>query len=92
MRRSCTIEWKNARPNMSLRNSASFVHVSKNSESLTGYDWNVRSRPARSPLGGSLVILTLFSRMGTGKMSDGYDVSHRRNFLWVFSGMSCCSQ
>ena len=41
---------------------------------------------ARSPFGGSLVILTPFWRMDTGKSFEGYDVSQRRNSAWARSG------
>ena len=43
-------------------------------------------RLARSPLGGSLVILTPFCSTETGNLGEGIEVSHRRKFESVLSG------
>mmetsp|Transcript_14313 Transcript_14313/g.34816 ORF Transcript_14313/g.34816 Transcript_14313/m.34816 type:complete len:215 (+) Transcript_14313:1442-2086(+) len=91
LRRSCMLLWKNARPKIILRQLTSLVHVSKNSESDNGSDMNVRSSPARRPLGASLVIFTEFSRMVMGKMGDGYAVSHSRKSLWTVGSLSLVS-
>ena len=55
--------------------------------SLIGSDRNEPSKLARSPFGGSLVILTPFCRMDTGNLSEGPEVSHSRNSGEVESGL-----
>ena len=68
---ACTMEWKTASPNSSLWKADLFEQPSKKAGLEKGSERYVRSRPALRPLGGSLVILTPFSRMEMGKMGEG---------------------
>merc|ERR1719399_1378507 len=72
--------WKKQRPkSIGLKAKAlGPLTPSKNSGSEIGSETYEPSRLARSPRGGSLVILTPFWRMETGKAFDGAEVSHRR--------------
>lgn len=90
--RSTTLAWKNARPKSILRNSASLAQPVKKALSVMGSMRYVRCRPARSPFGASLVILMPDSRMEMGKMSEGYEVSHRRKLRLTEPSTSCVSQ
>ena len=78
--------WKVHSPNRSFLNSGLLSpQPSKNAGSLSGLELYVCSRLALRPLGGSLVIFTLFCRMLTGKCSDGYEVSQSLKLGLVFS-------
>ena len=48
--------------------------------------FNDARRFARIPFGGSLVNLTPFRKIATGKSFDGYDVNHKRKLSCVICG------
>ena len=68
---TCTKEWKNASPKTIFRHALSLVLDSKNSVSDRGSEVHVRCKPAFKPEGASLVILTEFSKIPTGKVGLG---------------------
>ena len=84
LRRSCSHACRKQRPKSILRHTSCFSHLLKNSGSEIGSERYEPRMLARRPFGGSLVILTPFCRMETGKCGDGADVSHSRK-----SGDAC---
>merc|ERR550514_53811 len=80
LRRSWMTAWKKHRPKSIGFHANAFgpCTPSKNSGSEIGSAMYEPSRLARRPSGGSLVILTPFCRMETGKAPDGAEVSHSR--------------
>merc|ERR1719474_1546059 len=75
-------------PNSITLNASGLLDKFKNSSVKPKYD---RSRLARNPLGGSLVILTARCKMVTGNFGVGIEVSHSRNEGWMSSGLSANS-
>merc|ERR1719324_2150588 len=80
LRRSWMTAWKKVRPKSIGFHAHALGPVTppKNSGSEMGSWTQLPSRLARKPRGGSLVILTPFCRMETGKAAEGAEVSHRR--------------
>ena len=72
--------WKKHRPRSNGFHPCAFgpPTPSKKDGSEIGSWMKEPSRLARRPSGGSLVILTPFWRMETGKAGDGHDVSQSR--------------
>ena len=66
---------KSSSPNMMRRHASGLFVPSKISSGSAAY---VARRLARSPLGGSLVILTPFCSTETGNLAEGIEVSHSR--------------
>mmetsp|Transcript_79582 Transcript_79582/g.125524 ORF Transcript_79582/g.125524 Transcript_79582/m.125524 type:complete len:261 (-) Transcript_79582:1368-2150(-) len=85
-RRSCTTAWKKQKPNRSVLKISGLFDSSQALSVMELYD---RSKLARSPAGGSFVILTPFCNTCTGKLFAGIDVSHRRKLFDMDSGLSC---
>ena len=83
-RRSLTKAWKKHRPNNNFLNSPDLSIPSMNS-SVTTFVYDP-IKLARTPFGGSMVILMPFCRMKAGKCGDGSDVSHNRNDSLIRSG------
>ena len=66
---------------MSEKSSLAYLAPERHSakDSSVTQVWYRRARLARSPLGGSVVILSPRCRIASGKCGVGLDESHRRN-------------
>mmetsp|Transcript_18459 Transcript_18459/g.55661 ORF Transcript_18459/g.55661 Transcript_18459/m.55661 type:complete len:222 (-) Transcript_18459:1094-1759(-) len=90
LRRSWITAWKKASPKASFL-KAQALDPSVPSKKASSESGSARYEPsmlARKPLGGSLVILTPFCKIETGKCVDGADVSHKRKSGEAASGVS----
>ena len=85
LRRSWMSAWKKASPKKSFLSAAGFGHEANHASSRERKE---PARLARSPRGGSLVILTPFCSTATGKCLAGAAVSHSRKSACARSGVS----